>query len=186
MSVFFTTATTRSRKAQNDSVLVFRTHSIYAQMVKISAPYWFHLISYETRIFATSVAMGLACFLVGTGGLMRVGSSGGGGLGLGMQLFGVSFMSLACSLGEVRETDGDIFIAFADVISLLKCLLLCIRRFLLSPPMFIFRHHYWPSPGSLTVRSYPLSHLPIRIGSFTRCRWKTPNEYIDRMTLMKI
>lgn len=83
----------------------YYTHVQYAQMVKISAPYWFHLISYEIRIYATSVAMGLACLLVGTGGLIRgEGSPGGSGLGLGLQLFGVSFMSLACSLGEVRET----------------------------------------------------------------------------------
>ncbi|KAL3806093.1 hypothetical protein ACHAXA_002464 [Cyclostephanos tholiformis] len=78
-------------------------------MVKISAPYWFHLISYETRIYTTSVAMGLACFLVGLGGLLRDGDGGGardgveddrGGLGLALELLGVSFMSFACSLGE--------------------------------------------------------------------------------------
>jgi hypothetical protein len=85
---------------------------IMMQMVKISAPYWFHLISYETRIYTTSVAMGLACFLVGLGGLLRGGDGGGardgveddrGGLGLALELLGVSFMSFACSLGEVRR-----------------------------------------------------------------------------------
>jgi hypothetical protein len=63
-----------------------------------------------------SVAMGLACFLVGWGGLSRDELKEGGDgddqdpknggdrrLGLALELFGVSFMSFACSLGEVSE-----------------------------------------------------------------------------------
>ena len=72
-------------------------------MVKISAPYWFHLISYQTRIS-----------LVGLGGLSRDELKEGGDgddrdpenggdrrLGLALELLGVAFMSFACSLGEV-------------------------------------------------------------------------------------
>lgn len=83
-------------------------------MVKISAPYWFHLISYQTRISMASVAMGLACFLVGLGGLSRDELKEGGDgddrdpenggdrhLGLALELLGVACMSFACSLGEV-------------------------------------------------------------------------------------
>jgi hypothetical protein len=87
---------------------------VFTQMVKISAPYWFHLISYQTRISMASVAMGLACFLVGLGGLSRDELKEGGDgddrdpenggdrhLGLALELLGVACMSFACSLGEV-------------------------------------------------------------------------------------
>jgi hypothetical protein len=87
---------------------------VFIQMVKISAPYWFHLISYQTRILMASVAMGFACFLVGWGGLYRDELKEGGDgddrdsnnggdqrLGLALELSGVASMSFACSLGEV-------------------------------------------------------------------------------------
>lgn len=62
----------------------------------------------------TSVAMGLSCFLVGWGGLFRdelkedsdgdrdPKNGGDKSLGLALELLGVSFMSFASSLGEVR------------------------------------------------------------------------------------
>ncbi|KAL3765434.1 hypothetical protein ACHAW5_006927 [Stephanodiscus triporus] len=92
--------------------LVFISNIIPGLMVKISAPYWFHLISYKTRISMASVTMGLSCFLVGCGGTFRDelkedsdgdrDSRNGGdkSLGLALELVGVSFMSFASSLGE--------------------------------------------------------------------------------------
>ncbi len=77
--------------------------------MKLSAPYWFHRISYKPRIFMASVATGLACILVGWGGLFRENDDesnssddvAGERWGLTLQLLGVSFISLSCSLGEV-------------------------------------------------------------------------------------
>ncbi len=92
----------------------FISNIIPGLLVKLSAPYWFHRISYKLRIFIASVAMGLACILVGWGGLFREddllandqesNSSddvAGERWGLTLQLLGVSFISLSCSLGEV-------------------------------------------------------------------------------------
>jgi hypothetical protein len=75
-------------------------------ILSVSAPYWFHLVSYKARILMASVAMGFACIFVGCGGLFRdemnYNEEGGGhSLGLLLQLFGVSLMSLASCLGEV-------------------------------------------------------------------------------------
>ena len=83
-------------------------------ILSITAPYWFHLVSYKTRIFMASAAMGFAFFFVGCGGSFRDemtdnGDSvqdpkdrGGQSLSMSLQLFGVSLMSLASCLGEVR------------------------------------------------------------------------------------
>lgn len=84
--------------------------------MKLSAPYWFHRISYKSRIVMASIATGLACILVGWGGIFRedellanngkINSSNDvSGLrwGLALQLLGVSFISLSCSLGEVSR-----------------------------------------------------------------------------------
>jgi len=91
--------------------LVFLANQVPGLLVKLSAPYWFHLISYKTRILMASIAMSIACFLVGCGGLFRdeLAEEGGGEelsdksrqqWGLALELFGVSFVSFSCSLGE--------------------------------------------------------------------------------------
>jgi hypothetical protein len=77
--------------------------------VKLSAPYWFHLMSYKSRISMASIASGLACLLVGWGGLCRDEKISSDDVadqrwGLTLQLLGVSFISFSCSLGEVRGT----------------------------------------------------------------------------------
>mmetsp|Transcript_17609 Transcript_17609/g.36114 ORF Transcript_17609/g.36114 Transcript_17609/m.36114 type:complete len:597 (+) Transcript_17609:186-1976(+) len=51
--------------------LVFLANQIPGLVVKISAPYWFHNVSYKSRMLMASLAMGVACFLVGCGGLLR-------------------------------------------------------------------------------------------------------------------
>ncbi len=94
----------------------FISNIIPGLLVKLSAPYWFHRISYKPRIFMASVATGLACMLVGLGGLFREddllanddesnSSDAIAGMrwGLTLQLLGVSFISLSCSLGEVNS-----------------------------------------------------------------------------------
>lgn len=96
--------------------LVFLSNQIPGLIVKSSAPYWFHLVSYEKRMLMVSVTMGLACFLVGCGGFFRdqVPNDGDDArdsepvdanaehFGLALELLGVSFISFSCSLGEVR------------------------------------------------------------------------------------
>lgn len=90
--------------------------------MKLSAPYWFHRISYQSRIVMASIATGLACILVGWGGIFReeeqllLANNNGNTMnsssnddvsgmrwGLTLQLLGVSFISLSCSLGEVSS-----------------------------------------------------------------------------------
>ena len=51
--------------------LVFISNQIPGLLVKLTAPYWFHTVSYKVRIKMGSLAMGIACFLVGCGGLLR-------------------------------------------------------------------------------------------------------------------
>eukprot|EP00579_Thalassiosira_antarctica_P001494 CAMPEP_0201872936 /NCGR_PEP_ID=MMETSP0902-20130614/5547_1 /ASSEMBLY_ACC=CAM_ASM_000551 /TAXON_ID=420261 /ORGANISM="Thalassiosira antarctica, Strain CCMP982" /LENGTH=532 /DNA_ID=CAMNT_0048399377 /DNA_START=25 /DNA_END=1626 /DNA_ORIENTATION=- len=89
--------------------LVFLSNMIPGLIVKITAPYWFHLISYKVRMLMACVAMGLACFLVGCGGLFRDGGdihdqesndADRQRRGLALELLGVSFVSFSCSLGE--------------------------------------------------------------------------------------
>ncbi|KAL7519812.1 hypothetical protein ACHAWX_004565 [Stephanocyclus meneghinianus] len=87
--------------------LVFLSNQIPGLIVKISAPYWFHDVSYKTRMLVASISMGLACILVGFGGLIRneisgvTNDSGKDGLsGIALELIGVSFISFQCSLGE--------------------------------------------------------------------------------------
>mmetsp|Transcript_19634 Transcript_19634/g.41178 ORF Transcript_19634/g.41178 Transcript_19634/m.41178 type:complete len:168 (+) Transcript_19634:233-736(+) len=95
--------------------LVFLSNQIPGLIVKLTAPYWFHLMTYESRILMASVAMGIACFLVGCGGLVRDDIAGDGDdanqepedsdghkWGLALELLGVSFVSFSCNLGEVR------------------------------------------------------------------------------------
>ena len=79
--------------------------------MKLTAPYWFHLISYKTRILMASFASAMACFLVGCGGLFSDEMADDDNqepqnerdrkLGLALELLGVSFESFSCSLGEV-------------------------------------------------------------------------------------
>ena len=94
--------------------LVFLANQIPGLLVKVSAPYWFHRVSYRTRMLVTAVTMGTACFLVGCGGLYRDEMAeaeaenndqtpkdvDGQSWGLALELFGVSFVSFSCSLGE--------------------------------------------------------------------------------------
>ena len=79
--------------------------------MKLTAPYWFHFISYKTRLLMASLAMGIACFLVGCGGLFRDEEGGeeysgqpkdaeSQNFGLVLELVGVSFVSFSCNLGE--------------------------------------------------------------------------------------
>ncbi|KAL7461398.1 hypothetical protein ACHAXS_001819, partial [Conticribra weissflogii] len=51
--------------------LVFLANQIPGLAVKISAPYWFHNVSYKNRMLMASLAMGIACVLVGCGGILR-------------------------------------------------------------------------------------------------------------------
>ena len=95
--------------------LVFLSNQIPGLIVKITAPYWFHLISYKARMKMASVATGVAYFLVGCGGLVRdemakdgdetnpktTGKGDGQRWGLALELLGVSFISFSCNLGEV-------------------------------------------------------------------------------------
>lgn len=94
--------------------LVFLANQVPGLIVKITAPYWFHLISYKSRMRVASVATVAACFLVGCGGLFRDELAGndnadaepkhddddGRQWGLALELFGVSFVSFSGSLGE--------------------------------------------------------------------------------------
>eukprot|EP00571_Detonula_confervacea_P004719 CAMPEP_0172314092 /NCGR_PEP_ID=MMETSP1058-20130122/21636_1 /TAXON_ID=83371 /ORGANISM="Detonula confervacea, Strain CCMP 353" /LENGTH=550 /DNA_ID=CAMNT_0013027859 /DNA_START=25 /DNA_END=1677 /DNA_ORIENTATION=- len=90
--------------------LVFISNQIPGLIVKVTAPYWFHLVSYKCRVVMASVTMGLACFLVGCGGLLRdeMTDDGDDGTkdadrnswGLFLELLGVGFISFSCNLGE--------------------------------------------------------------------------------------
>ncbi|KAL7527879.1 hypothetical protein ACHAXR_002179 [Thalassiosira sp. AJA248-18] len=93
--------------------LVFLSNQIPGLVVKITAPYWFHRVTYKARILLASVAMGTALFLVGVGGLFRDEAADGDvksdhepkdtdreRWGLALELLGVSFISFSCNLGE--------------------------------------------------------------------------------------
>ncbi|EED92444.1 cln3-like protein, partial [Thalassiosira pseudonana CCMP1335] len=67
----------------------FIANQVPGLIVKITAPYWFHRVSYKARLLTASLSMGLACFLVGDQWF-----------GLFFELIGVSFISLQCNLGE--------------------------------------------------------------------------------------
>jgi hypothetical protein len=97
----------------------FIANQVPGLIVKITAPYWFHRVSYKARLLTASLSMGLACFLVGCGGVYNddIGDGEGGNdntdsndnvqsdqwFGLFFELIGVSFISLQCNLGEVRS-----------------------------------------------------------------------------------
>ena len=88
--------------------LVFIANMLPGLAINISAPYWFHLVSYKIRILSAASAMGAACIFVGCGGLFQddlkgenEGPKENQRLGLGLQLFGVSLMSIASNMGEV-------------------------------------------------------------------------------------
>ena len=99
--------------------LVFLANQAPGLLTKLTAPCWFHKVSYRTRMKMASLAMGVACFLVGCGGLFNDEMSSTEGdddnndqsddnnttharaqLGLMLELLGVSFTSFQCSLGE--------------------------------------------------------------------------------------
>jgi len=102
--------------------LVFLANQTPGLLTKLSAPFWFHKVSYRKRIKMASVAMALACCLVGFGGLYNDeimssenddNPSDGNNdnttttthyaraqRGLMLELLGVSFTSFQCSLGE--------------------------------------------------------------------------------------
>ena len=101
--------------------LVFLANQLPGLLAKLSAPFWFHKVSYRKRMKMASLAMGLACLLVGYGGLFNdeMPSNGVQGgdendqssldnndttlaraqRGLMLELLGVSFTSFQCSLG---------------------------------------------------------------------------------------
>lgn len=86
--------------------LVFLSNQIPGLLVKITAPYWFHTVSYRVRMLMASISMCVACLLVGFGGLLHDEVNGEGadskhGIGIALELLGVSFISFQCSLGEV-------------------------------------------------------------------------------------
>jgi battenin len=60
--------------------------------MKLSAPYWFHLLSYQHRIILAGLLMASSFLLVGLGALK--------GGSIGMQLFGVVMGSMQSGLGE--------------------------------------------------------------------------------------
>jgi hypothetical protein len=102
--------------------LVFLANQLPGLLAKLTAPFWFHKVSYRKRMKMASLAMGLACLLVGYGGLFNdeMPSNGVQGgdendqssldnndttlaraqRGLMLELLGVSFTSFQCSLGE--------------------------------------------------------------------------------------
>lgn len=88
--------------ASGGVALVFLSNQIPGLLVKITAPYWFHKVSYNIRMLMAAVSMCTACLLVGYGGLVDHG--------IVLELLGVSFISFQCSLGEV--TCGHVFIWF--------------------------------------------------------------------------
>lgn len=84
--------------------LVFLSNQIPGLLVKTTAPYWFHNVSYNTRMLMASISMGVACLLVGFGGLLHDEISDepkSHSTGIALELIGVSFISFQCSLGEV-------------------------------------------------------------------------------------
>lgn len=100
--------------------LVFLANQAPGLLTKLTAPFWFHKVSYRKRMKMASVAMGLACFLVGYGGLFNdemssqeegdhpsanndnttTTSHARAQWGMMLELLGVSFTSFQCSLGE--------------------------------------------------------------------------------------
>lgn len=86
--------------------LVFLSNQIPGLLVKITAPYWFHRVSYKFRMLMASMSMCIACLLVGFGALIHDEvnareADSNHNIGLAMELVGVSFISFQCSLGEV-------------------------------------------------------------------------------------
>jgi hypothetical protein len=51
--------------------LVFLANQLPGLLAKLTAPFWFHKVSYRKRMKMASLAMGLACLLVGYGGLFN-------------------------------------------------------------------------------------------------------------------
>jgi battenin len=87
--------------------LVFLANQLPGLLVKVTAPYWFHRASYRRRLRLASASTACACFLVGCGGWVRAATpdaAGRGGVGLALELLGVSFISFSCNLGEVSAT----------------------------------------------------------------------------------
>lgn len=126
--------------------IVFIANMLPGLAITISAPYWFHLVSYKIRILLAASAMGAACIFVGWGGLFQddlkgenEGSNETQRLGLSLQLFGVSLMSIASNMGEVSLTNDDILTFYLRI---------SILFFLHS---LFHRHHYWLLLESLIV-----------------------------------
>ncbi|CAM9126159.1 unnamed protein product, partial [Hapterophycus canaliculatus] len=57
-------------------------------IIKVTAPYWFHLVPYSVRVWVCTVLLGLSLVTVGYGG------------STGVQLLGVCFSSVQAGLGE--------------------------------------------------------------------------------------
>lgn len=91
--------------------LVFISNMVPGLIIKMTAPYWFHAVSYNARMLMASISMGVACLLVGCGGLLHdefvdeadVGIRKHNSIGMVLELVGVSFISLQCSMGEVSS-----------------------------------------------------------------------------------
>ena len=71
--------------------LVYVTAMVPSFLIKITGPYWYHLLSYKTRIYIASILMAGCFTTVGIGGL-----SGN----LAIQLFGVVLGSAQQGFGE--------------------------------------------------------------------------------------
>jgi battenin len=73
---------------------VFLANVIPALVLKITAPYWFDHVSYNTRISVAALLMAVSFALIAIGS--QTSSSGG----MGLQLLGVMFTSAQVGLGE--------------------------------------------------------------------------------------
>jgi battenin len=71
--------------------LVYTANVLPSFLVKLTGPYWFHLVPYSTRILVAAVLMALSFLLVSLGQMWNNN--------LGLQLFGIVLGSIQSGFG---------------------------------------------------------------------------------------
>jgi battenin len=71
--------------------LVYTANVLPSFLVKLTGPYWFHLVSYPTRIYAAALLMACSFLFVSLGQILDNN--------LGLQLFGIVLGSIQSGFG---------------------------------------------------------------------------------------
>lgn len=71
--------------------LVYTANVLPSFLVKLTGPYWFHRVPYQTRVYAAAALMAASFFFVSLGQMMDNN--------LGLQLFGIMLGSVQSGFG---------------------------------------------------------------------------------------